>query len=191
MTVVFLLIIKSTLKPTGTRDLDGVRTQTTSISSLSSIPSGWRQLTAPEAMIHKDTILHSIGTSDIIVLAGGKISGSALGGSVTVGYFDKGLGLTWLVKSVSDFRIRLMWISSFDDIPDGWRLLTPKEAEDRRDEIRNGIGKWAICKFAGGKISGNGYGGKIQYGIYGKMLGNVLVVPLYAGAPESKSFKSS
>ena len=177
---------------TGTPDLDGIPTQQIFISSLSSIPSGWRQLTAPEAMIHKDTIVDSITTWSTIKLAGGKIDGSGYGGSVTVGIFDNGLGWTWLVQSVSDSRIRQMTISSFDDIPDGWRMLTTAEAENRRDAIVSGIlEEWTICNIAGGKIEGQGYGGKVSYGIFDGMLGDVLLVPLYAGAPESNSFSFS
>lgn len=162
--------------------------QETFINSLNDIPSGWRQLTAPEAMIHRNTIVDSITTWSIIKLAGGRITGSGYGGQVSVGIFDGGLGWTWLVPSVSDSRIKKMFIGSFDDIPAGWRMLTTAEAEDRRDEIVGSIGAWAIYKIAGGKIDGSGYGGKVMYGIFDGMLGWTLLVPSYAGAQESSLF---
>ena len=47
-------------------------------------------------------------------------------------------------------------------IPDGWHKASVEEARARRAEIVSEMGEWDIAELVGGKISGRGYGGKIE-----------------------------
>ena len=47
-------------------------------------------------------------------------------------------------------------------VPDGWHLATVEEARARRAEILSQMGDWWTAQLVGGKISGRGYGGKIE-----------------------------
>ena len=47
-------------------------------------------------------------------------------------------------------------------IPEGWRMADLQEAEDHRELILSQMGDWFIVEVAGGKISGRGYGGRVE-----------------------------
>ena len=47
-------------------------------------------------------------------------------------------------------------------IPEGWRMADLQEAMDNREFILSQMGDWFIVKVAGGKVSGRGYGGRVE-----------------------------
>ena len=47
-------------------------------------------------------------------------------------------------------------------IPEGWRMADLQEAEDHRELILSQMGDWFIVEVAGGKVSGRGYGGRVE-----------------------------
>ena len=49
-----------------------------------------------------------------------------------------------------------------EGIPEGWRMAELQEAEDHRELILSQMGDWFIVEVAGGKISGRGYGGRVE-----------------------------
>ena len=51
---------------------------------------------------------------------------------------------------------------SHKGIPEGWHMADIQEAQDHRELILSQMGDWFIVKVAGGKISGLGYGGRVE-----------------------------
>ena len=47
-------------------------------------------------------------------------------------------------------------------IPEGWHRADIQEAKDHRELILSQMGEWFIVGVAGGKISGKGYGGRVE-----------------------------
>ena len=64
-----------------------------------------------------------------------------------------------------------------EGIPEGWRMAELQEAEDHREFILSQMGDWFIVQLAGGKISGRGYGGRVETCEPGN-LGHIAIVKI-------------
>ena len=60
-------------------------------------------------------------------------------------------------------------------IPEGWRMADLQEAEDHRELILSQMGDWFIVEVVGGKVSGRGYGGRVESCEPGN-LGHLVIV---------------
>ena len=144
------------------------------------VPEGWRIVTHEEAITYKTAILEKMPNAWTISELGGgwKLEGEGYGASIVSNKLGNQLGHQVVLKETPIDNL-------FDVVEKGnlkrnERLVNIEELQnilgrvlERMDEV---AGKYSIAELSGGwKVSGNGYGGKVEEMMEGEELGHQVV----------------